>query len=126
MNGYKILIVGLGGFIGSAVRYVIVKLVDDKLNSLFPYGTLTVNVAGSFLLGMIYMLALRKAGLTEDGRLFLSVGFCGGFTTFSAFALENFNLIQQKIFGVSLLYISVSVFASILALAAGIWASRFV
>jgi len=125
MSVYKLLIVGFGGFIGSVARYLAVKLVDGKLNPLFPYGTLTVNIVGSFLLGLIYMLALRKAGLSENGRLFLGVGFCGGFTTFSAFALENFNLIEQKFFGTSLLYVSISVVVSILALAAGVWISRF-
>ena len=125
MSGYKILIVGLGGFFGSAARYAIVKLVDGKLNGLLPFGTLTVNIVGSFLLGVIYMLAIRKAGLSEEGRLFLGVGFCGGFTTFSAFALENFTLLEQKIMGVSLLYITISIVGSILALAAGVWASRF-
>jgi CrcB protein len=125
MNIYKLLIIGLGGFIGSISRYLTARLVDEKLNSVFPYGTLAVNVIGSFLLGLIYMLALRKAGLTENGRLFLGVGFCGGFTTFSAFALENFNLLQQKFLGISVLYVSVSVVAGLLALAAGIWMSRF-
>jgi CrcB protein len=125
MNGYKLLIIGLGGAFGSVSRYVMVKLVDGKLNSIFPYGTLAVNVVGSFLLGLIYMLALRKAGLTENGRLFLGVGFCGGFTTFSAFALENFNMMQQKLIGTSVLYISMSVVAGILALSAGVWVSRF-
>jgi len=125
MNIYKLLIIGLGGFIGSISRYLTARLVDEKLNSVFPYGTLAVNVIGSFLLGLIYMLALRKAGLTENGRLFLGVGFCGGFTTFSAFALENFNLLQQKFLGTSVLYVSVSVVAGLLALAAGIWISRF-
>jgi CrcB protein len=125
MNIYKLFIIGLGGFIGSIARYVTAKLVDERLNSLFPYGTLMVNVVGSFLLGLIYMLALRKAGLTENGRLFLGVGFCGGFTTFSAFALENFNLLQQKFLGISVLYVAISVVAGLLALAAGIWISRF-
>src|SRR5687768_10177537 len=101
MNGYKLLIIGLGGAIGSVGRYLMVKLVDEKLNSVFPYGTMAVNILGSFLLGLIYMLALRKAGLTENGRLFLGVGFCGGFTTFSAFALDNFHLMQQKLIGTS-------------------------
>jgi CrcB protein len=126
MTTYKILIVGFGGFIGSAARYIVVKTVDGRLNALFPYGTLTVNIVGSFLLGMIYMLAQRKAGLSDEGRLFLGVGFCGGFTTFSAFALENFNLMQQKLPGISLIYITVSIILGILALAAGIWASRFI
>ena len=125
MNIYKLLLIGLGGFIGSISRYLTARLVDEKLNSVFPYGTLAVNVIGSFLLGLIYMLALRKVGLTENGRLFLGVGFCGGFTTFSAFALENFNLLQQKFLGTSLLYVAISVVAGLLALAAGIWISRF-
>jgi CrcB protein len=126
MSAYKLLIIGLGGFLGSMLRYITVRLVDGKLNAVFPFGTLTVNIVGSFLLGIIYMLALRKAGLTENGRLFLGVGFCGGFTTFSAFALENFSLMQQKLMGTSVLYISLSVVAGILALAAGVWVSRFI
>jgi CrcB protein len=126
MNAMKLLMIGAGGAIGSIFRYLTVKLVDDKLNSVFPFGTFTVNLVGSFLLGLIYMLVMRKAGLTENGRLFLGVGFCGGFTTFSAFALENFHLMNQKLVGTSVLYISASVVAGILALAAGIWFSRFV
>ncbi len=125
MNLYTLVIVGIGGFIGSVLRYMTVRLVDSKLNALFPYGTLIVNVIGSFLLGLIYMLALRKAGIPESTRLFLTVGFCGGFTTFSAFALENFTLMEQKLLWMSLLYISTSILMGILALAAGIWASRF-
>ncbi|HEX6224533.1 MAG TPA: fluoride efflux transporter CrcB [Chryseolinea sp.] len=126
MTVYKILIVGLGGFLGSVARYITAKAVDDKLGPVFPYGTLAVNLVGSFLLGVIYALAIRKAGLTENGRLFLGVGFCGGFTTFSAFALENFNLLQEKLIGTSLLYMGLSLLGGILALAGGIWAARFI
>ena len=126
MNLYKLLIIGLGGFLGSVTRYATAKFVDDKLSPVFPYGTLTVNMLGSFLLGIIYVIALRKAGLTENGRLFLGVGFCGGFTTFSAFALENFSLMQEKFVGTSLLYIAVSLVGGILALVAGVWLARFI
>ncbi len=125
MNLYTLFIVGLGGFIGSSLRFITVRLVDSKLNALFPYGTLTVNIVGSFLLGMICMLAMRKVGISENARLFLGVGFCGGFTTFSAFALENFNLIEEKLIGTAVLYIVVSVVMGVLALGVGIWASRF-
>ena len=125
MTLYKLMIVGLGGFLGSVARYTTVRFIDGRLNAWIPYGTLAVNVIGSFLLGIIYMLVLRKTGLTDNGRLFLGVGFCGGFTTFSAFALENFSLIQQKFIGTSVLYISASVVSGILALAAGVWVSRF-
>jgi CrcB protein len=126
MNLYTLFIIGLGGFIGSILRYLTVRLVDSKLNTLFPFGTLTVNIVGSFLLGLVFMLATRKAGLSENARLFLGVGFCGGFTTFSAFAMENFSLLEQKLMGTALLYIIISVVIGISALAAGIWASRFV
>jgi fluoride exporter len=125
MNLYTLLIVGLGGFVGSTLRFLTVRLVDSRLNALFPFGTLTVNIIGSFILGIIYMLATRQAGISENARLFLAVGFCGGFTTFSAFALENFSLIEQKFISTSLLYIIISVVLGIIALAAGIWASRF-
>jgi fluoride exporter len=101
------------------------KAIHEKFNSVFPIGTLMVNVIGSFLLGLIYILAVRKIGLTENARLLLGVGFCGGFTTFSAFALENFHMMQQKLVGTSALYIFISVAAGILALGAGIWVSRF-
>ncbi len=125
MDFYKVLVVGLGGFLGSIARYVTVKSVDEKLNTVFPYGTLTVNIAGSFFLGVIYALAIRKTGMTENWRLFMGAGFCGGFTTFSAFALENFNLIQQKMVGTSVAYLSISVVSGLLALAAGVWLVRF-
>jgi fluoride exporter len=125
MDVYKIIAVGLGGCLGSIARYVTVKAVDEKLNAVFPYGTLAVNIIGSFLLGLVYALAVRKAGIPENWRLFLGAGFCGGFTTFSAFALENFNLLQQKLIGTSVVYVSVSLIAGLLALAAGVWIGRF-
>jgi CrcB protein len=125
MNLYNLLLVGVGGFLGSVSRYITIKTIDDKVNAIFPYGTLVVNVIGSFLLGIIYMLATRKAGMTDGLRLFFGVGFCGGFTTFSAFVLENFTMLEQKMVGASLVHIIVSVVSGILALAAGIWVSRF-
>jgi CrcB protein len=125
MNAYKLLLIGLGGACGSILRHVVAKAIHEKVGSVLPLGTLTVNVVGSFLLGLIYMLVARKVGLTENARLLLGVGFCGGFTTFSAFALENFHLMEQKMVSTSALYISISVAGGILALGAGIWVSRF-
>jgi CrcB protein len=121
----KLLTIGLGGFIGSILRYVVGKSVDEKFSSAFPWGTLTVNVVGSFIIGLIYTLILRKIGITENWRLFLGVGFCGGFTTFSAFAWENVNLLDQKLVGTSLLYISTSIVIGLLAIVAGGWVGRF-
>lgn len=126
MNLTRLLIIALGGAIGSVARYLTVKGVDQKLNTFFPYGTLTVNVVGSFLIGLFYVLALRKTGMTENWRLFLGAGFCGGFTTFSAFAWENFSLFQQKMLGTAFLYTSVSLVAGFSALALGAWMARFI
>ncbi|MDH4091441.1 MAG: fluoride efflux transporter CrcB [Cyclobacteriaceae bacterium] len=125
MNFYNFLAVGLGGFLGTVARYAAVKSVDEKINAVFPYGTFAVNVIGSLLLGIIYTAALRKVGMTENWRLFLGVGFCGGFTTFSAFAWENFSLIQQKFMGTSLAYALASLGVGLLALMAGVWIGRF-
>jgi len=126
MNLTRVLIIALGGAIGSVARYLAVKGVDQKMNAVFPYGTLTVNLVGSFLIGLFYVLALRKIGMTENWRLFLGAGFCGGFTTFSAFAWENFSLFQQKMLGTAFLYTSVSLVAGFSALALGAWIARFI
>ena len=126
MDIYKILAVGGGGFIGSISRYLTVRFIDSRMAAVLPYGTLLVNIVGSFLLGLLYGIAMRYTGVTENWRLFLGAGFCGGFTTFSAFAFENVNLIQHKSYGVSLTYIVVSIGIGLSALAAGTWCSRFI
>jgi CrcB protein len=125
MTFYNLLIVGLGGFLGSIARFVTGRMIDEKMNAVFHYGTLTVNLVGSFIVGFVYTLAIRKGIVPEHWRLFLGVGFCGGFTTFSAFAWENMNLLQQKLVFTSILYISVSLVAGIFAVVAGSWCSRF-
>jgi len=121
----KLLVIGLGGFLGSILRYVVGKSVDEKMNGSIPWGTLTVNIVGSFIIGFVYVLAMRKAGINETWRLFFGAGFCGGFTTFSAFAWENFNLLDQKLIGTSLIYILLSIVLGLLAVVAGGWVSRF-
>ena len=121
----KLLVIGFGGFLGSILRYIVGKSVDGKINTSFPWGTLTVNIVGSFIIGFVYMLAMRKVGITENWRLFLGAGFCGGFTTFSAFAWENVSLLDQKLIGTSLIYIVASIVVGMLAIVAGGWVSRF-
>ncbi|MGI9404852.1 MAG: CrcB family protein, partial [Hyphomicrobiaceae bacterium] len=90
----------------------------------FPWGTLTVNVLGSFLMGiLIGFLALRVSG-GENLRVFLAVGVLGGFTTFSAFSLDVFYLMERKSHGLAFLYASASVFLSIAALFIGLYLAR--
>jgi len=119
MNVQKLLLVGIGGFFGSASRYFLAKTIDDNITRIFPYGTLTVNVAGSFLLGVIYALALKKVSNPEVVSLVLGVGFCGGFTTFSTFAWENMALLQQKGLTDSILYSATSLVLGLLAVWGG-------
>lgn len=110
----KCLMVGLGGFIGSVLRYLI-SLIPINESFVFPIKTLITNVIGAFVIGIIVSLSLKSIQINENLTLFLKVGLCGGFTTFSTFALESTNLFQNNHIGLSILYIILSVSLSILA-----------
>lgn len=87
--------------------------------SSFPYGTLAVNIIGCFVLGAVYALAEKNAIVSDEMRLFLTVGICGGFTTFSTFAYENISFIRDGEFFQFALYSSVSLLLGLLALYLG-------
>jgi len=90
------LIVGLGSGIGGMLRYYISDLVQKNSSSLFPYGTLTVNIIGSFLIGLILFYLDSIKMISSEMRLFLTVGLCGGLTTFSTFSYETIKLVQDS------------------------------
>lgn len=91
----SLIIVGIGGFIGSIARYWLSTFVSNYLSSTsFPYGTFVVNITGCFFIGVIYALFERGNILTPEWRIFLATGFCGGFTTFSTFSYESIRLMQ--------------------------------
>ena len=96
----KIILVGVGGFIGAALRYLIGGYVQNLTQSIaFPYGTLVVNITGCFLIGILSQLVEFHAGLTAEMRILLMVGLLGSFTTYSTFSNETINLLQdQRIF----------------------------
>jgi CrcB protein len=123
MDFTRIMLVGVGGFLGSIARYVTVRSVDVRLNQVFPFGTLTVNVVGCFVLGLIAGLAARQ-GMGDTWKAFLGAGFCGGFTTFSAFALENTTMFTERMAVSALIYIGASVVAGIVAVLLGLWCAR--
>jgi len=115
----QLLIVGLGGFFGSIARFLVSKLNLHWHLFSIPMGTLTVNVLGSFLIGFLAGIAAKSDLMTLNIRLFLIVGICGGFTTFSSFTNENLTLMQNGQFTSVLLYTGFSIFFGFLAVYLG-------
>lgn len=108
------IIVGTGGFIGSILRYL-AGAIPLKKNSVFPVNTLIINVLGAFLIGIVVTVFSKNVNLDRRLLLMLKVGICGGFTTFSSFALESFDLMKSGHWGYAILYIALS---SVLGIAA--------
>jgi CrcB protein len=104
----------LGSASGGTLRYLIsVYFLTKGLNK-FPWVTLSVNLIGCFLIGVIYAISEKSIQGGENLKLFLATGFCGGFTTFSAFAMENFQFIKQEATTTAIVYIALSVVLGIL------------
>jgi len=110
-----ILIIGTGGFLGSVSRFLATRFIQNQISSPFPLGTFLVNVSGCFLIGIFYALSEKGNIMNDEWRMFLTVGFCGGFTTFSSFASENLSLIRDSDFLYLLLYTGGSIFLGFLA-----------
>lgn len=109
-----LLIIGSGGFLGSISRFLLSRYVQHHALSSFPYGTMVVNLLGCFLIGLIFGIAERGNFMNTEVRMFLTVGFCGGFTTFSTFANENIALLKDGNILYFALYTFISVFVGIL------------
>tara|TARA_B100001146_G_scaffold145047_1_gene127252 strand:- start:320 stop:679 length:360 start_codon:yes stop_codon:yes gene_type:complete len=110
-------LVAIGGALGSVFRYSIGILFSSFSLTTFPWGTLFVNITGSFLMGIVFFIS--KDFLSEEFKLFLSVGLLGGYTTFSAFSLDVINMLFNKDYLLSILYILASVLISIFFLLVG-------
>lgn len=114
-----VLIIGTGSFIGGILRYLISQLVQAKFFSTFPYGTLTVNITGCMLIGLVFGISDR-GHLPQEWRLFLATGLLGGFTTFSAFSNETVSMLRDGQFWHATVYIASSIVAGIMASFVGI------
>jgi CrcB protein len=112
MLAKNFLLVAAGGGIGAILRYGLSLILP---NQSFPYATLTINLAGSFLLGIILALSVRNETLSSGFKLFLATGICGGFTTFSGFSSENLGLMQMGKYNIAFIYIITSVLGGLLA-----------
>ncbi len=116
----NILLVGLGGFVGSVLRYGISLFATHNLapKSLFPWGTFLVNIIGCLIIGVLWGVLDTYDWLSDELRLLLMVGFCGGFTTFSSYALDG-HLVGKENFFLSLLYLTISLIVGMLFVYAG-------
>ena len=119
----QILLVGLGGGIGSIFRYLVSVFTYSRIDKeclTFPLPTLVVNLLGCFLIGVLIGLTEKHASFDEQMKLFLITGFCGGFTTFSAFSLENMHLYLSGHYFSLIVYILSSVLLGILLVWSGV------
>ncbi|RKE03742.1 fluoride efflux transporter CrcB [Marinifilum flexuosum] len=114
-----LLLIGMGGFLGSVSRFLIGQGLHRIFDTVFPIGTMTVNIVGSFIIGVVYSLAERDNLISPEIRMFLAVGFCGGFTTFSSFAFDKLNLLKDSGFLYLSMYVGGSVFLGLLAVYLG-------
>lgn len=120
----EVIMVGIGGAAGSILRYLSTQLVQKYYNGHFPLATFTINVLGCLLIGVLIGYFSKTQLLQNDWKLLLITGFCGGYTTFSAFASENLNLINNNQIGLAIFYIALSVFLGIGAVWIGLLLSR--
>jgi len=116
------LLVGIGGAFGSMARYGIgYTITKATSHTTFPLGTLAINLAGCFLIGILFGIGMRNTWMEDAGWLLLATGFCGGFTTFSTFALENIQMAGRHETMSALLYTALSLVVGLILCRAGIW-----
>jgi fluoride exporter len=107
--------IGMGSFLGGISRFLLARFIQNNVVSAFPYGTFVVNILGCFIIGILYGIFDRGNVLNPVWRMFLTVGFCGGFTTFSTFANENYSLLKDGNVLYMALYAGLSLFLGIVA-----------
>ena len=122
----SVLYAALGGAIGASLRYGVNVTSLKLFGANFPWGTMFVNVVGSFVMGLLVALMAQAWTTSQDMRILLTTGILGGFTTFSAFSLDFAALWERKEHGLALVYAGGSVVLSLIAIFAGLWLARTV
>ncbi|HEU4584592.1 MAG TPA: fluoride efflux transporter CrcB [Gemmatimonadaceae bacterium] len=116
--------VALGSALGGVSRFLLSTAIQQKAGTVFPIGTLVVNISGSLLLGFLMSYALSTTAISPEVRGLLTTGFCGGYTTFSTFSYETMMLIEEGELGRAAVYVLASVVVSLIAVYLGITAAR--
>ena len=124
MSGMQIVAIMGGGALGALMRFIVSMSITERLGNSFPYGTLTVNVVGSFVMGFLAMWLVEKIGLDPLWRLAIFVGFLGAFTTFSTFSMETLNLFEEGLALRALANMFINVSLSVLAVWLGVLLGR--
>ena len=119
-----LLLIGIGGFAGAIARFLVDGAVMDRAGAGFPWGTLVINVSGSFVLGVVFALTAERAILPADIRGPLMIGFLGAYTTFSTWMLESWRLIEGGAYVAALANLGGSVVVGLVALIAGLAIGR--
>lgn len=114
----KYLMVGIGGALGSMLRFWMGSYIGGRFGSRFPYGTFVINISGSFLIGLVIAIMAEKTQWSDNWRYLMPIGFIGGYTTFSAFEYETFRLFQDGQVLTAALNVALSVGVGF----AGVWA----
>ena len=122
----RFLLICLGGALGTGARYLIAVWVARTVGTAFPYGTLLINVAGSFLLGLLMQLSLSTQMISADMRLIIGTGILGGFTTYSTFNYETLALLHEDAWGAALANAAATLIGCLAAGAFGIGVARAV
>ncbi|HXH08160.1 MAG TPA: fluoride efflux transporter CrcB [Alphaproteobacteria bacterium] len=118
------LIIGIGGFLGANARYLLGGWIAERYGTSFPYGTMVINVSGSFVIGFFLVLISDRFIIHPNWRLFFAIGFLGAYTTFSTFSFETFALVQQRSFFLAVANMAGSVVFGQLAVVAGMLLAR--
>ena len=121
----NILLVSLGGALGATLRFTVSPQIDKLFNSNFPFGIFVVNIIGCFFIGLLISLFEYKFLLSENLKIFMIIGFLGSLTTFSTFALDNFNLLNQKYFYLLFLNLFLTNFTGVVMVFLGIRTIKF-
>jgi CrcB protein len=116
--------VAIGSALGGVARFLLSTAIQQKAGTVFPIGTLLVNISGSLLLGFLMSYALSTTAISPEVRGLLTAGFCGGFTTFSTFTYETMLLVEEGELGRAAVYVLVSVIVSLIGVYLGITAAR--
>jgi CrcB protein len=121
-----LLLVGIGGFFGAAARYLVDGWVSAATGGTFPFGTLLVNLSGSFALGLLFALTVERAALASDIRAPVMIGFIGAYTTFSTWMLESWRLVEDGALVAATVNVAGSVLLGIAAVFVGLAVGRLV